>query len=56
MSQENFLETLAAACKYPQYRQILAAHDKVVEILIMQIKSMSHRVTLFALKILRLLA
>ncbi len=56
MSQENFLETLAAACRFPQYRETLATHDKVVEILIQQIKSMSHRVSLFALKILRMLS
>lgn len=56
LSQENFLETLAQACKYPQYRKELVAHDDVIDILIQQIKSMSPRVTLEALKILRLLA
>ncbi len=56
LSQANFLETLASACKYPQYRKELVTYDDIIDILISHIKSMSPRVTLEALKILRLLA
>ena len=56
LSQENFLETLAQACKYKQYRKELVCEDNNIEILIMHIKSMSPKVTLFVLKILRKLA
>ncbi len=56
LSQANFLETLASACKFPQYRKELVIQDDVIDILISHIKSMSPRVTLEALKILRLLA
>ena len=57
LSQENFLHTLAHACKYKaEYRRELVEQDDVIDILISHIKSMSPRVTLMSLKILRLLA
>ena len=55
-TQENILETVSFACKFPEYRQSFADDPKVIDILLSQVQSISLKVTYFTIKICRRLS
>ena len=55
-TQENILETVSFACKFPEYRQSFANDQQVIDILLSQVQSISLKVTYFTIKICRRLS
>lgn len=55
-TQENILETVSFACKFPEYREQIAAEKDVIDILLSQVQSISLKVTYFTIKICRRLS
>jgi hypothetical protein len=52
-TQENILETVSFAVKFPDYREHFAKDPKVVDIILSQVQSISLKVTYFTIKICR---
>jgi hypothetical protein len=55
-TQENILETVSFSCNFEQYRKKFANNQKVIEILLSQVQSISMKVTYFTIKICRQLS
>jgi len=55
-TQENILETVSFTCSFDVYRQKFANNEKVIEMMLSQVQSISMKVTYFTIKICRQLA